>query len=182
MSANFDQPVNQPDNGEMDDCEDGMKELRHYNHRGARALVLLHDQYLRSFYQVWCEAKRCNITLPETDDTAYSSRDTLMGHVLAAARGYMIWICKQLELPEPAIDDIPEDDEMDAKAEAYLDHLLARWRLPLADVPKSEFEPKTYASNWGTHYCIDAMLEHAVMHPIRHEFQLRELMVQQNND
>jgi hypothetical protein len=27
--------------------------------------------------------------------------------------------------------------------------------------------------------CIDAMLEHAVMHPIRHAFQLEELMRRQ---
>jgi hypothetical protein len=172
MSANF----NHPDINQMD----RLNELRHYSHRGARALVLLHEQNLRLFYQIWCEAKRRDVTLPETDDTAYISLDTLMGHVLAAARGYMVWICKQLGLPDPAIDRIPEDDEMDAKAEAYLEHLLTQWRLPLADVPESEFEPQTYASNWGTHYCIDAMLEHAVMHPIRHEFQLRELMAQQN--
>jgi hypothetical protein len=33
-----------------------------------------------------------------------------------------------------------------------------------------------FPSRWNVHYCIDAMLEHAVMHPIRHTFQLQELL------
>jgi hypothetical protein len=37
-------------------------------------------------------------------------------------------------------------------------------------------ETPEYPSRWQTRYCIDAMLEHAVMHPIRHAFQLEELM------
>ena len=41
------------------------------------------------------------------------------------------------------------------------------------------FEDKVYTSNWGVNYCIDAMLEHAVMHPIRHEFQLKNLIAEQ---
>ena len=31
-------------------------------------------------------------------------------------------------------------------------------------------------TQWQTRYCIDSMLEHAVMHAIRHAFQLDELL------
>jgi hypothetical protein len=34
----------------------------------------------------------------------------------------------------------------------------------------------TYTSRWGQEYTIGAMLEHAVMHPMRHAFHLDELM------
>jgi hypothetical protein len=156
-----------------------MTKLNNYSYRGARAMVLLHEKQLKSFYKTWKKAKAANITLPKVEDKAYRSLDTLMGHVLAAARSYMIWICKQLELPDPDIKPIPEDDKMEVEAESYMKYLLKRWRLPLVNVPEEKFEPQTYAANWGTHYCIDAMLEHAVMHPIRHEFQLRELMKSQ---
>jgi hypothetical protein len=43
-------------------------------------------------------------------------------------------------------------------------------------VTDEQLDKGIYPSRWGTEYCIDAMLEHAVMHPIRHEFQLRNLM------
>jgi hypothetical protein len=39
-----------------------------------------------------------------------------------------------------------------------------------------EFSKPVYSSRWGVNYCVDAMLEHAVMHPERHRFQLLELM------
>lgn len=152
------------------------EDLTHYRYRGARALVLLHERHLRAFLDTWRKAKAAGLALPDTDDRAYRSLDTLMGHVLAAARGYMRWTCKQLELPDPGIDPIPEDDAMEAEAERYMEHLLERWREPLAGVEEERFEATAYPSNWGPPYCIDAMLEHAVMHPIRHRFQLEELM------
>lgn len=148
-----------------------MPELENYRYRGARALVLLHEKHLRSFLTTWRQAKAAGVNLPETDHRAYRSLDTILGHVLAAARGYMVWMCKQLSLPDPKIDPIPEDDELEASVDAYLEHLLARWREPLAEVEPARFD-EVYPSNWGVLYCIDAMLEHAVMHPIRHQFQL----------
>lgn len=152
------------------------EELSHYRYRGARALVLLHERHLRSFLATWRQAKAADVTFPKTDERAYQSLDTLMGHVLAAARGYMLWMCKRLELPDPGINPIPEDEEMEARTESYLDHLLARWREPLAEVEEERFDAPAYPSNWGPPYCIDAMLEHAVMHPIRHQFQLEEFI------
>ena len=150
--------------------------LEHYSYRGARALVLLHEKHMRSCLQVWKEAKAADITLPETDDSDYESLETLLVHILGAARSYMVWMCKQLDLPDPIIEVAPSPTAVEVHAEKYLKHVLERWRLPLADVPAEKFGPTTYASNWGTHYCIDAMLEHAVMHPIRHEFQLKNLI------
>jgi hypothetical protein len=156
-----------------------MIELDNYKFRGARACVLLHDKHVRQCLDVWKQAKAANVKLPQTEDSSYASLEHLLYHILRAARGYMVWTCKKLELPDPDIRDTPDVDKIEAEAEGYLEHVLERWRFPLVDVPEEKFEPQTYASNWGTHYCIDAMLEHAVMHPIRHEFQLRELLEQQ---
>ena len=71
---------------------------------------------------------------------------------------------------------MPELERIELSADAFLKHLLERWDLPLRDVPEERFFDRTYASNWDAEYCIEAMLEHAVMHPIRHEFQLINLM------
>lgn len=152
------------------------EELAHYRYRGARALVLLHEAHQRQFLDVWREAKAAGVKLPETDDEDYESLETLLRHVLRAARGYMVWMCKQLELPDPGIRPPPELEMIEAEADGYLEHLLERWREPLADVEERKFEPATFLSNWGTPYCIEAMLEHAAMHPLRHQFQLRNLL------
>jgi hypothetical protein len=150
--------------------------LRHYRYRGARALVLLHGAELRRCLTVWRQAKALNVALPETTDEDYASLEHLLVHLLRAARA-MGSECVDWGFPTPVSG--PRRGRVEREADGYLEHILARWRLPLADVPETAFEPEVYRSNWGTLYCLDAMLEHAVMHPMRHRFQLEELLAAQ---
>jgi hypothetical protein len=150
--------------------------LQNFRYNGARALVLLHEKYMISCVKTWQEAEGLNIRLPETDDKDYQSLNTLLYHIFRASRGYMTWICEKLDLHDPEIDNIPDPAVIASEADAYLLHLLEKWRLPLAGIPEKRFHTPTYPSRWGVDYCIDAMLEHAVMHPIRHEFQLRNMV------
>ncbi len=150
--------------------------LPDFSYRGARALVVLHELYLEEFVEAWQDAKAQGVMLPEVDDPDYASLETLLHHVLRAARGYMTWICEKLELPDPDIRKTPSVDVIEEEVDDYLEHILDRWRLPLAAIEEAKFHEPTYKSRWEVDYCIDAMLEHAVMHPIRHIFQLEELM------
>lgn len=154
------------------------EELSHYKSRGARALVLLHDHYMRDLLEVWSEARTRNIDLPETEDPDYESLDHVMRHILRAGRGYMTWVCEVLKLPDPKIDEAPELNGIQSRAGDYVDYLLQKWREPLANIEEKQLETAA-ESRWGESYCVDAMLEHAVMHPMRHSFQLRELMNKQ---
>ncbi len=126
-----------------------------YRSRAVRALVLLHDEHVRRFLVVWNQAHAASVMLPRTDDPAYASLETLLRHVLGA-----------------------EPTALAAEADSYMEHVLEKWRTPLRDVGDDRLETPEYPSRWQTRYCIDAMLEHAVMHPIRHAFQLEELMCQ----
>ncbi len=156
-----------------------VEELGGYKSRGARALVLLHEKHLRQCLEVWKQARAANVNLPETDDKNYQSLETLLEHILHSARIYMIRICENLELPDPEIKPVPNIDSIEIEADGYLEHLLERWQLPLAEVTDERLEPPPELYEPGVPYWIDAMLEHAVMHPIRHEFQLKELMQKQ---
>ena len=149
-----------------------------YRSRAVRALVLLHEQHLRRFLQTWRLARATAVVLPSTEDPAYISLDTLGRHVLSAARGYMVWVCEMLKLPDPGIRPAPDTAVLSEEAESYMEHVLECWRAPLQDVADERLETPEYRSRWETLYSIDAMLEHAVMHPIRHAFQLKELMRQ----
>ncbi|MCB0747476.1 MAG: hypothetical protein KDC90_08430 [Ignavibacteriae bacterium] len=150
--------------------------LQPFKYNGARSLVLLHEKHLKSFLLIWSEAYDKNIALPKTEDPDYESLITLLRHVLRSAGNYMNWICDKLELPSPKINAVPNLDIIKNEADNYLNHIWERWRLPLCEVEEEKFISQTFTSNWGIEYCIDAMLEHAVMHPIRHEFQLRNLI------
>ena len=144
-------------------------------------MVQLHEKHLRSFLKIWKKAKELNIKLPETEDTDYQSLETLLRHVFRAARGYMTWMCEKLDLPDPEIKPTPKAEEIVAVTDSYLEHLIERWKNPLASVSPEKFEDKLYTARWGVDYSIDAMMEHAVMHPIRHEFQLQNLIENQQN-
>lgn len=150
-------------------------ELPDYSYRGARAVILLHEREMRRFLKVWHEAKAANVKLPKTDDPDYQSLEHVLHHVLRAARGYITWMCEKLQLPDCAISKAPAPDVVEAEAERYLDYLLNKWREPLAGIPEDRFYD-TYKSRWGMDYSIDSMLEHALAHPMRHTFQLLELI------
>jgi hypothetical protein len=139
-------------------------------------LVELHEEYLADCVRVWHEARAAGLALPQTTDPDYQSLETLMRHVLRAARGYMTWMCAVLDLPDPGIEAAPEVDRIAVDADEYVLHLNEKWRAPLAAVPEERFNAPEYRSRWDVLYCVDAMLEHAVMHPIRHAYQLRRLL------
>jgi hypothetical protein len=147
-----------------------------YRSRAVRAMVLLHEEHLRRFVQTWRLALAASVALPRTDDSNYASLGALGKHVLDAAGGYMVWMCEVLTLPDPGILTAPDAAAMVRDADDYMEHVLERWRAPLREVSDERLETPEYPSRWRTRYCIDAMLEHAVMHPIRHAFQLDELI------
>ena len=153
-----------------------------YRSRAVRALVLLHDEHLRRFLVVWNRAQAASVALPKTDDPTYVSLGTLLHHVLGAAGRYMTWMCQVLELPDPGIRIPPEPADLPREASTYMEHVLEKWRTPLLDVGDDRLLTPEYPSRWQTRYCIDAMLQHAVMHPIRHAFQLEELMRQPTHE
>ncbi len=147
-----------------------------YKYRGARAVVILHEQQMREFVATWKRAMAVGLELPKTDDRDYASMESVLRHVMQSARGYMTWICEKLKLPDPQIEPPPEADMIAERVDDYLEHLLDKWKYPLVDLDKIKFFQPIYESRWKVNYCVEAMLEHAVVHPLRHSIQLEELM------
>jgi hypothetical protein len=143
-------------------------QLGHYSYAGARALVILHEQSLRDFLDTWRQTRAANLALPETDDPTYRSYEALLQHVFKWSRDYMVWMCEKLGLPDPEISHAPSLEKITTECDRYVEHLLDKWRTPLENVRQERFSERTYRSRWNVEYCIDAMLEHAVMHPARH--------------
>jgi len=140
-------------------------------------MVQLHEEHLRRFLQVWRQAMAVPVSLPPTADPNYASLGALGRHVLSAAGGYLVWVCEVLRLPEPGVRPAPDAIAIVRDADAYLEHVLERWRgETLREIPDEQLESPEFPSHWQTRYCVDSMLEHAVMHPIRHAFQLDELV------
>jgi hypothetical protein len=128
-------------------------------------------------FVVWKKARRAGVKLPVTHDPAYQSLDLLMRHPLRACRGYLTWLCEVLHRPDPKVPDPPDADKVASDGAAYLELLRKAWEKHLAWMPNRTLDSlEVYKSRWGAPMTVEAMLEHAVAHPMRHRFQLEELV------
>ena len=60
---------------------------------------------------------------------------------------------------------------------AYLKVLAKAWEKHMAWMPPKTLDSfRVYTSHWGSPMTVEAMFEHAVAHPMRHRFQLEELI------
>ncbi len=148
-----------------------------FKSRGVRALVLLQMDEMDQLFRVWKKAKRLGVKLPATRDPAYQSIDLLMRHPLRSCRGYLTWLCEVLGRPDPRVPDPPEAENVAAQGAAYLKVLAKAWEKQMAWMPGKVLDAFTvYTSRWGAPMTVEAMFEHAVAHPMRHRFQLEELI------
>jgi uncharacterized damage-inducible protein DinB len=149
-----------------------------WTYAGARALVHLHEVELRRFMGVWQQAKSAGVCMPAGSDAHAASLDTLLFHVLRAAGAYMAGLCQWLDLPAPDLPTPPVLEHVADEGAQHLDDLLAVWRTTLTGVTEEQVERTTGETPWGVTYCVDALLEHAVMHPMRHSLQLEQLLAE----
>ena len=146
-----------------------------FKSNAVRSCVELHKVELGRFYEVWQAFCASGTPLPVTDDPSYASPQHLGGHVFRAARNYLSWIGECVNRPVTDVDTDGDPVSIAGKGRAFVDDVLAAWRRHLALLEDREMSV-TRKSRWGEDYTIEQMLEHAVVHPMRHRIQLERLM------
>ncbi len=149
-----------------------------FKSNAVRSCVELHEIELRRFYDTWETFRASGTALPKSSDPSYASPDHLGGHVLRAARNYLTWIGECVKRPVADVDPDGDLASIAQKGRAFMDQVLAAWRRHLAALEDAELAPATFKSRWGEDYNVEQMLEHAVVHPMRHRIQLERLMAQ----
>ena len=147
-----------------------------FKSNAVRSCVELHKVELGRFYEVWQAFCASGTPLPATDDPSYASPEHLGGHVFRAARNYLTWIGECVNRPVTDVDTDADPVSIARKGRAFVDEVLAAWRRHLALLEDREMTSATRKSRWGEDYNIEQMLEHAVVHPMRHRIQLERLM------
>ena len=148
-----------------------------FSSRAVRSLVELHERELRSFLEVWRRFESANLPMPEGHgDESYESRERLVGHVLMAARGYMTRIGEWVGRPVTDVDASQDPRDVASRLAAFADDVLAGYRRHMALVTTEELEPQTHRTRWGDLMSVENLLEHAVVHPMRHRIQLERLL------
>jgi uncharacterized damage-inducible protein DinB len=148
-----------------------------FQSRAVRSLVELHERELRSFLQVWKRFEVANLPMPEAHgDESYASRERLVGHVLMAARGYLSRIGEWVGRPVTDVDGSQDPIEIASRVPAFADDVLAGYQRHLAKVSAQELEPQLHRTRWGDLMSVENLLEHAVVHPMRHRIQLERIL------
>lgn len=111
----------------------------------------------------------------QTEDESCRSVQTIMTHVVRAGYGYADYIRDQFGIPKasPSSTLVPHRD-VEAQVDAMLDYsaktLDGRWEMT-----EDEWVGIGIDTHWGVRYDLEQLLEHAIVHILRHRRQIERL-------
>jgi len=148
-----------------------------FKSRAVWSLVELHEHELRRFLDVWERFVASGAPMPEAHgDESYASHEALVTHVVRAARGYLTWIGECVGRPVTDVDAESDPSKVAPRARALAESVLGAWRSHFAGLLDAELGPTLFRTHWGEFFSVETMLEHALVHPMRHRIQLERLM------
>jgi hypothetical protein len=151
--------------------------MQAYRSNAVRSLVELHAAELRSFLATWKRFVATGKPMPDArGDADYESPERLVAHVQGAARSYLLWIGEVLEQPIADLERIRDAEVIVPRLEAFMEETLDGWQRHLAPLDDALLGPTTYPTRWGDLLTVEQMLEHAVVHPMRHRIQLERVL------
>lgn len=148
------------------------------------ALGALMDEYERAAEELWhlieqiYDEEFVKTTDPETADENCRSAQTVMSHVVRAAYGYADYIREQLAIPstrpQPCLLSREEALEQLKAALGYtVETLDGRWEMG-----EKEMSAMVINTRWGAVYDMEGILEHAIVHILRHRRQIEKFIWQ----
>ncbi len=157
--------------------------MSEFRSRAVRSLVELHERELLAFVETWRRFVASGKPMPEANgDRDYESHGHLMAHVQGAARSYLLWVWEVLERPIDGLPLVRDHTVIVPRLEAFMSETLDGWRRHLAPLESEQLAPRQYLSRWGEPHTIEQLLEHAVVHPMRHRIQLERILADQQRD
>ena len=112
----------------------------------------------------------------QTEDEDCRSVQTIMSHVVRAAYGYADYIREQFAIasarPQPRLLSRRESlEQLDAALRYTAETLEGRWEMSDEEINGTVIE-----SRWGVVYNVEGLLEHAVVHILRHRRQIEKVI------
>lgn len=117
----------------------------------------------------------------EGEDDHCRSIQVIMNHVVRAGHGYANYICDALSMSAPAIEDkqIPQTEIV-----GEIDRMFARTAAIFEgerEITDEEINDIFFKTRWCESYNIDQLLEHAIVHILRHRRQIQKFLLKFQN-
>ena len=148
------------------------------------AIGALMDEYeraaweLRRLVEQIAETDAVKVVDPTTEDEDCRSVQTIMSHVVNAGYGYADLLRKSFDIPStrpPKALLSPREylEQLDAFLTYTAETLEGRWRMTYEEISSAVIN-----SGWGVTYDAEQLLEHAIVHVLRHRRQIEKFMRQ----
>ena len=148
------------------------------------AVGALMDEYERAVWELRrlvgqiAEEDATRVVDSQTKDEDCRSVQTIMSHVVNAGYGYADLLRKSFSVPStrpPKALLSPREylEQLDAVLAYTAETLEGRWRMT-----DEEISGAVINSGWGVRYDIEQLLEHAIVHVLRHRRQIEKFMRQ----
>ena len=115
----------------------------------------------------------------ETEDEDCRSFRTILHHVARAGYGYADLIRGVFEIPSerPDVSEMTREENLH-QIRAMLDYTAAtldgRWEMPYEEISAVRIQAR-----WGPMYDLEQLLEHAVLHVMRHRRQIERFLLKE---
>jgi uncharacterized damage-inducible protein DinB len=133
---------------------------------------------LRSLVERISEDDFARVVDPQTEDEDCRSAQTIMSHVVGAAYGYADYIREQFSIastrPQKKLLSRQESlEQLDAALRYTAQTLEGRWEMRYEEILSMVIN-----SRWGVVYNLETLLEHAIVHVLRHRRQIEKFIPQ----
>jgi len=121
----------------------------------------------------------CEIIDQNTTDDDCKSIQSILTHVVSSGFGYIIYIENYIGNNKPRLEKIPYEnvncyiDQLDGMFEYALNFFLLNPNVEIEQLDQS----KKIIVNWGQQYDIEQLLEHAIVHILRHRRQIQKFVL-----
>ena len=148
------------------------------------AIGALMDEYERAVWELRhlvervAEEDAVRVVDPRTEDEDCRSVQTIASHVVNAGYGYADLLRKLFSIPsarppKALLSHRESLEQLDAVLAYTAETLEGRWRMT-----DEEISGAVINSGWGVRYDAEQLLEHAIVHVLRHRRQIEKFMWQ----
>jgi len=138
------------------------------------------NEYVEVISQLGCEEKFCKIVDTQTKDEDCRSVQTIARHVIDSGYYYAEFIRKRLNLD---LGNVPKKESFAATTFNCIQEMGEMFIYTedtfkdRMDMNDQQLESAVMKTSWGTIYDIEQLMEHAIVHILRHRRQIERFRV-----
>lgn len=154
--------------------------LEDYREGAIGALLDEHEKAISEYLELLERVNQeefVKIVDSDTEDDDCRSFQTISNHVVNAGYGYCSYIRNQFEGPTDRVRvDVNDVTKVRSQLKDMFEYMV-QTLTPLRNITDEKLNTNIITSPWGQKYDLEEMLEHSIVHILRHRRQLEKFLI-----